>query len=185
MERLRKETRSRHVRLERDMGLTPYTVTRMNIVRLLGQFHRFYSSWESWIEASPVDRDFFDPRRKLHLIGHDLAALGLAVPRTDHAERIDLGSPSLERAFGSLYVVEGSTLGGQVINRWLEHSPWVPERGLSYFASYGRDVGVMWRRFQTMIGDRVPVSAHDEVVAGAVTTFDQMYFCLCGKEEMA
>ena len=102
------------MRLERDMGLTPYTVTRMNIVRLLGQFHRFYSSWESWIEASPVDRDFFDPRRKLHLIGHDLAALGLAVPRTDHAERIDLGSPSLERAFGSLYVVEGSTLGGQV-----------------------------------------------------------------------
>ena len=167
------------------MGLTPYTVTRTNIVRLLGRFHRFYQAWEPWMEASPVERDFFEPRRKLQLVERDLAAMGLAPPRSDRADEIMLGEPSLESAFGSLYVVEGSTLGGQVINRWLEHSPWVPDRGLSYFTSYGRDVGRMWRGFQATISDRVPVSAHDEVVAGAVATFDQMYLCLCGNEEMA
>ena len=78
--RLRRETATRHVRLERGLGLTPRTVTRDNVARLLLRFHRFFCAWEPWMEASPVDSAFFGPRRKLPLIERDLAAMGLLAP---------------------------------------------------------------------------------------------------------
>lgn len=56
--------------------------------------------------------------------------------------------PALPEALGCHYVLEGSTLGGQVISRHLQKTMGVvPGRGGSFFASEGRDMGVMWRAF--------------------------------------
>lgn len=185
IDRLRVETGEAHSRLERALALSPETLTRDIVARLLLRFRTFYSVWEPWIEASPLDRGFLAPRLKSPLIDRDIRALGLTVADRPASGRFDMGAPSVERALGSLYVVEGSTLGGQVINRWLGETAWLPAGGLAYFASYGRDVGRMWRVFQTVLCEAVLPSAHDEVVASATATFEHMHACLCGREEVA
>ncbi|MDT8295496.1 hypothetical protein RQ744_16070, partial [Roseomonas mucosa] len=54
-----------------------------------------------------------------------------------------------DAAFGALYVLEGSALGGQVILRRAEAALGLgPERGASFHASLGRPVGEGWRRFR-------------------------------------
>ena len=45
-------------------------------------------------------------------------------------------------------MVEGATLGGQLLRRHLApRLALTPERGLAYFAAYGDAVGPMWRAF--------------------------------------
>jgi heme oxygenase len=71
---------------------------------------------------------------------------------------------------GSVYVMEGSTLGGQVIGKALRSATWVPEGGLRYFNPYGPRTGAMWRNFCVAL-DAVSASAAQEVICGARDSF--------------
>jgi len=56
---------------------------------------------------------------------------------------------SITEALGCLYVLEGATLGGQVIGRHLKKNLALDEdRGCAFFCSYGDEVGLMWQSFQ-------------------------------------
>lgn len=77
----------------------------------------------------------------------DLLAGGLdtrdimALPRCPALPRLDRAS----RRYGALYVLEGSTLGGQVLAR--RFAPHVGDLPLAGLRGYGRDTGRMWRIF--------------------------------------
>jgi heme oxygenase len=78
----------------------------------------------------------------------------------------------LEAALGSLYVMEGSTLGGQVISRILDRSPDLIGR-VRYFDPYGPRTGAMWRAFRAGLRGRVAAGAdRRSIVAAAVQTFE-------------
>jgi heme oxygenase len=50
---------------------------------------------------------------------------------------------------GAMYVIEGSTLGGQYIARHVEHALGLfPGNGDAYFRGFGDRTGSMWREFQ-------------------------------------
>lgn len=185
MRRLREETAAHHKRLEDGLALSPQSVNEVRIRGILRGFYAFYRAWEPWIEVSPINKEFFAPRRKSPVVARDLRALGLKdfgqIPRFD----LRLGEPTLARAFGSLYVIEGSTLGGQIIERWIRSSAWMPEGGLEYFSSYGPYVGWMWKEFQRELSAKVPVSSQDQVIDGAASTFDNLHFWFCGLREVA
>ena len=87
------------------------------------------------------------PRRKSALLRADLRALGVdpdTVPRCDDLPAAD----TLAAGFGCLYVLEGSTLGGQLIARDVEATLGLgPDDGAGFYASYGADIGRMWRAF--------------------------------------
>jgi heme oxygenase len=56
--------------------------------------------------------------------------------------------PTLAHALGLLYVLEGATLGGQLLRRRLGPALGLTEeRGLAFFTAYGAEVGPMWRAF--------------------------------------
>ena len=82
---------------------------------------------------------------------------------------------SLAEAFGALYVIEGSTLGGRIISRELKRSVGVTsEHGGRFYASYGDERGDRWTAYKAALdqyAERHP-EAVDAVVHAAGDTFD-------------
>lgn len=181
--RLRTETAAAHARLERDVGLSPERVDEQSVRRMLTRFYGFYRAWEPWIEASPIEPSFFEPRRKLSLVSTDLAALGVRDMHRLPSFSPQLGPATAERAMGSLYVIEGSTLGSRVIGRWMQDAAWLPMGGLAYFASYGTDVGRMWRLFLDELALFAASSSQDEIIDAAKVTFERLHGWLCDRKE--
>ncbi len=107
-------------------------------------------------------------RRRRRLFEQDLLALGGGPLRPGP---VLPGVPTTAAALGRLYVLEGSSLGGQVINASLAARDGalsvVRLRGLS---PYGDRTGAMWRDYRRIVATW-PVEDADVVVASAVETF--------------
>lgn len=54
---------------------------------------------------------------------------------------------------GSLYVLEGSTLGGQIIRQMVLRSPGLANHELYYFSAYSEDTQTHWQNFKQQIND--------------------------------
>lgn len=92
----------------------------------------------------------FEERRKLAWIESDLTLLRVGGRISPNLECC-LDLPRLDcvaAGLGALYVIEGSTLGGQVVMRRLQRILGIsPLAGGRFFASYGDNIGTMWRRY--------------------------------------
>ncbi len=171
-ERLRSATRLPHQRLEAALGLVTPGVDEAHVVRLLERFHGFHAAWEPALEGRLPD-DIRVPRLKMPLLRNDLARLGVTTQRLRElplcmAARGLCGSEG--EAAGALYVLEGSTLGGQVISRALQGTPWLGGRALRYWNAYGPDTGRRWRETLAYL-EALPLDAGEQAVASAVATF--------------
>jgi heme oxygenase len=181
LQRLREETRAAHDAIERDLEALGAHLSLDRHRLLVARFFGFYAAWEPQVARTLSDDDFFAPRRKIPLLEQDLEFLGYdreavqALPRCSDPPAV----ASLPETLGSLYVLEGSTLGGQVIARRLERSLGLTEgRGYAFFRSYGREVGAMWRAFGARLG-ALPSSAGDASVRSAQLTFARLHTWLC------
>lgn len=169
LSRLKWETREAHERIERDLDLLSDGLTFGRYVTILARFHGFLRAWEPRIAHVLDDEAFFGPRRKLALAEADLAALALpplpprAVPLGFLTDRAS--------AMGSLYVLEGATLGGQLITRHVQRVLGLGDAGTAFFRSYGRDVGPRWQAFRLAMEALSSPRVDDAVVAGAQSTF--------------
>jgi heme oxygenase len=175
--RLKTETMAAHQSLEAHPRLLPLgegTLTRAGYGAVL---QRFLPFWEA-VEAAAYGRaDVAEILPDMHervlspKIAADLAALEmgrLPVP----APRVDWVT-DLPSAMGTIYVLEGSTLGGRVIiKRVMDQLGLTPENGAAYYHGYGADTGTKWKAFQTAIHSREWTAAEaDAIVAAANATF--------------
>lgn len=172
--RLREATSQAHQQLESLLGLLDSPMSYTRFVAVLMRFHGFHRVWEPALEQALGNDSFTVPRRRLSLIEHDLRALDIddldieALPVVPEAAQL---CRTLDGALGSLYVMEGSTLGGRVITRRLmEDADWCPEEGLLYFHPYGDLTGERWRQTLALL-ELVPPERHEAVVDGALETF--------------
>lgn len=170
---LRQATRERHARIDRLVDVSRMG-DRGRYGRILQAFHAFLGPWEQSVaNALPAHRHaWLHQRSRRHFLQQDLAALALTP--------LD-GSPAVPRlagnaaAWGSLYVLEGSALGGQVITRALAGAGLAPGRGSSYFNGWGDDASAMWREFRTEL--RAELARPDCIAAAcaaACATFDAL-----------
>ncbi len=131
------------------------------------------------------DWELAAPRGRAALIERDLQALG-APEGAAPTSLLDLGflvTPSA--AWGSLYVLEGSTLGGQVISKALRQAPWAPAGGLAYFNPYGKRTGEMWAGFRSALEAAAPTLETGKVCEGARATFATLQRTLAQPVEAA
>lgn len=177
--RLRSATRREHEAAEAALGLADPAITRDRYHLRLEQLYGFYAPIEErlaelggWGERG-VD---IEARRKAPLLRADLAALG-----AEPIDRIPLCSrlPPLEDAaagFGCLYVLEGATLGGQIISRHIRSTLGIiPGRGGSFFRGYGEQTGEMWRSFgAALTAFPVDAAADGRILTTAVATFCEL-----------
>lgn len=164
LEALRGATRAQHDEIESLLRLMdPLDLPRYTAI--LAGFDAFLGQWEPRVEAAlPLRlRTWWQPRRRHAFATDDLRHLGASTPAGDHAAAraaLDaLPLQTLPQALGSLYVIEGSALGGQVIAPKLQRElGLVPGAGASYFHGFGRDTGGMWREFRQVLAREVEPS---------------------------
>ncbi|MEI6559380.1 MAG: biliverdin-producing heme oxygenase [Rhodospirillaceae bacterium] len=108
-----------------------------------------------------------DYRRRLPLLLDGLSALGVAPPPAEAPIPLLEGEAS---CWGALYVVEGSTMGGQMIHRQLAARH--PAAALGFFLPHGDQAGENWRRFRTRLEVALGrPEALDQAIAAAIATF--------------
>ncbi|WP_153801186.1 biliverdin-producing heme oxygenase [Foetidibacter luteolus] len=145
--RLKEETKAAHQSLEKAMVVYIRKVqTEEQYVRLLQLFYGFYRPLEERI-ARYVDDSImpeFNSRAKTGRLLNDMDN-GAA---DDNILAVDLPViESLAAALGAMYVLEGSTLGGEYIAKMLASQSGIKDSRLSFFNSYGNKRMEMWAGF--------------------------------------
>ena len=173
---LRSATASQHRNAEKDLDLLRASFTRDDYVALLKRFYGFHLPWESKVGAVLEMElpDFFEPRKKLQNLEADLRYFGCVAE--DRSSIIPCNKlpllNSIGSALGSVYVIEGSSLGGRILTRhFSEHLGIRPDAGCSYFSGYGDQTGQMWSAFGELMAKRPPVE-NNEMLTAAVSTFE-------------
>ena len=191
LERLKHETHAAHMRLEATVDLPGRLRSAETYRALLARFYSFYAPLEPRILARSewAQHDFpIAQRAKVPALARDLAALGFtpealaALPRCEELPAL----ASFPAALGAMYVLEGATLGGQLISRAVRAElGFAPETGCAFFASYGRELGPMWQAFRALLARAEaenPASA-DAIVAGARATFAALGAWIAGAQD--
>lgn len=169
---LRSATAAAHVALENSLDLLRPPLERERFLRLLQRWQAFHATWQPAL-ASWLPPAITAPRDRLPALAHDIHALGGV--RVDGVP-VDLCTPApalcetRAAALGSLYVIEGATLGGRIVSRALAEAPWLPPGGLRSFEPYGSDFGLRWRETLDFIARAG--EPPEEIVDAAVRTFD-------------
>ena len=178
LERLRDETAHQHRSLEAHLPLLDPTLTRPMYAELLRRFWGYYDPIEEALltamQRGSMDFDYAS-RLKTPLLENDLNALGEPSFARLRCTRLPTLA-MLPQLLGSLYVIEGSTLGGQVITRHLAaHLGLRPESGCGFFNGYGPATGPRWRSFRAFLTEAAgSLDQDDLIVAGANDTFETL-----------
>lgn len=104
-----------------------------------------------------------DQRVKLPLIEKDLQSLSLDNQNTSH----DLEFSNEHEALGAMYVIEGSTLGGNVIAKQLSRTEGFDNVTFNFFGCYQENTGPMWKNFKEVLDTEVTEDNYHEVLSGA------------------
>lgn len=155
---LRKETRSLHVAVEDAFALDDRLADRGRYAALLWALRGFYPAAEvalvdvaGWQTLSPpID---VHARRRAGLLDADLLLLGQLSVEPATAPDRPVVALTLARALGSLYVLEGSALGGRII-AGRARANLGEDLPVSFFASAGRtNLTSDWRDLRAALDD--------------------------------
>ena len=178
-----KATETEHIQLHhhpllKDVMSASYPLTTYSL--LLSAYHTIYSTLEqsvmAYLGSHSIDFDY-QPRLKLPLLQKDLVNLNISVPSPSVIQGL---SPypaiaSLGDLIGSLYVLEGSTLGASRITLCLaKHHQLHTDNGAAFFNGYGEHTRDLWQQFLSFAEQSI---AHDPeqcalAIASAKNTFD-------------
>ncbi len=177
LEALRTGTALLHVALEKRLPFFCEQLDANWYQRLLQAYYGFYGPMEAALYDSGLIPDGFDTvmRVKTPTLLNDLRALQLtegaihALPRCTEIPTLD--SPAA--CLGALYVLEGATLGGQVLRREMALRLDVnADNGGAFLDVYGAETGRRWKDFLDYLG-RQPLDpgAKQRAVEAARSTF--------------
>lgn len=174
--RLKAETQSLHEETERALDLPARLTSLATYGQFLTVLAGFYTTAEKRLNEFPGWSDVgidLVARSKAALLLKDLNDLGLETHELASTELCELPEiPDLATGFGWLYVVEGSTLGGQFIARQVQQKlGFTAGSGCSFFLAYGDQTRALWHQFCERLsayhhrhpdtGDRIVVGARN------------------------
>jgi heme oxygenase len=186
---LRQGIRIHHDALERKMSPLLGTVSIHTYTALLQKLFGYYKPLEERIAALPGWHNLpvdLGRRQKAPLLARDLLWLKVTQPQLSQlpqCERLP-EVKSITQALGCLYVLEGATLGGQIIGRHLKKNLALDEnRGCAFFCSYGDEVGLMWKCFRETLSSHCSKhgrTEEEQLVTSACETFVSLDYWLFG-----
>jgi heme oxygenase len=182
IQRIKTQTLDSHTSLENSPLLRPISeksLTLTQYISILQKFYGFFYPMEEDIGRFAVEQYLpdFAQRRKAALLKQDLAC----ITRNKHLPLAicqDLPPVNnMAQAFGSLYVMEGSTLGGKMIYKVVKELLGLDQQnGLSFFYGYGADTGNKWKTFQQSLLNLTSehTNIDDQIIESANHTFLQL-----------
>jgi heme oxygenase len=184
MAELRTATWPSHQRLEKRLDVKSRFSDVISYRQHLEKMWGFCSAIERQIGAPVFGEALadYEKRRKIPLLSRDLMALGLDSPalgRLPHCETLpDCGDAAA--AFGCVYVIEGATLGGRTLLPLVQGRLGLTS-GTAFLASYGTEVGTMWRAFGVALDAWCDAPERRfRATQAAVATFTSLDGWLCG-----
>ncbi len=152
LDRLRRGTADIHAHLDESLPLTSPTLDPATYLAILSGFHAIQTAADRALAPHAQDLAAYGydvhSRHESAWLDHDFewwGSRGADVALVTAATFPEVASTA--DAFGWVYVLEGSTLGGQVILRHVARTLQLdPPDGCRYFVSHGDDVGPRWRR---------------------------------------
>jgi heme oxygenase (biliverdin-IX-beta and delta-forming) len=180
MAKLKSRTAHQHQATESGVNVMSPTLTVDEYKDLLVKFYSFYKIYETKVsdklQQISINLDYQNRLNTPRIVA-DLKNLGMseneiaAIKPTDELPQID----SAEKIFGSLYVIEGSNLGGQIISRHLKEKFGFDEtNGAAFFSGYGKETGKMWNEFREAITEFAENSDDEEIIGAAIETFEKI-----------
>lgn len=168
---LRRATAAEHAALEQSVPLLDPNLTVATYRVTLLRFASVVACWELVGRRMCPEPHLttFDARCRSALLLTDLQNIGestLAFPPC----QIALEEPA--SFWGALYVMEGSTLGGQLISRHLEEALGFRDgHGYRFFRGHGQDTGRLWKEFCALFEEETTGLDDGAVVRGAEQIF--------------
>ena len=144
-------------------------------IKLLQLFYSYFGAIEDRINLFIGSTELPDylQRRKSESLATDLRSLNGTLP--EKTALTDL--PEIKnylQAFGAMYVMEGSTLGGLIISQMITKQLGIRDKGLLFFQSYGEHLTTMWDSFRLTLNRQADNETDaQKVIAAADATFRQ------------
>jgi len=177
---LKQTTLPQHEALERNplsTALMNPELTREQYLTILQRFYGFVVPVEE--QVYPLLASISgntDKFKRAAMLREDLSILGMSSAEIDALPLLHTLPPAdnVAAAFGIVYVLEGSKLGGQFISRHVGSVLGIsPTNGLRFFTGHGRETGAIWNEFRYAMAD---FAVHSEqsaaVIQAAAHTFD-------------
>ena len=102
-------------------------------------------------------------KNKINSLKTDLNNLNISTENEEPTQNLE----NEAEAFGALYVMEGSTLGGNVIGKQLKRNPEFEGVEFNYFGVYGENTGPYWQEFKSIIDEKISEENYESCVTGA------------------
>jgi len=173
LQQLREKTAEHHKNLENCNLLKHFSqgsITLPIYEKILCKFYGYFSPIESQFQQIPLLPYYlsdYSSRRKTHALQRDLSFLN-SPDLQGKSLQICQNIPTvtnLNKAFGCLYVMEGSTLGAKVISKTIQEKLGISENnGGSYFHGYGPATGEYWRRFCAVLEHYAETEGNEEEI---------------------
>ncbi|MEN5032650.1 MULTISPECIES: biliverdin-producing heme oxygenase [unclassified Pseudomonas] len=174
LQQLRTATAVQHSTLEARLPLTHPQLDFGTYKRIIAAYYGFHLPLQQSMERFLAPQAIDPARQKIPALIKDLHALGLddlqiqALPLCTELPAID----SVAQLLGVMYVMEGATLGGQVLRRIIANRLGVDaDSGGEFLDVYGRDTGRLWKAFLKQLAEFDAPLHNAEVVQAACATF--------------
>ena len=182
---LKSETRDCHELSEQRLAdLVSPNLSIARYVHIVNHFSHFYGDFETRIDdlrsvGNLSSANFYTiERKKYSKLFADLKSISHQETETKPVvfnwsflkdEFIDA------QLWGMLYVIEGSTLGGQYIYKSIQNILGLDKnRGASFFSGYGDQTSMMWKHFLTELSNFQESLHFKEAVEAARWTFETL-----------
>ena len=170
---LKQRTKFPHQQLEKILLSKLKSISAVSdYVDILNSFYGYIKPLETFISTN-IDNNLlpdYNKRRKSDALQEDLRCFD---SRLGSSLCHDLPTVNnTYQALGALYVLEGSTLGGQIISRMIAQKLQLQNfDGLAFFKSYGDETLKMWDTFKQVLDEEVLQEDQHAVIETAEQTF--------------
>jgi heme oxygenase (biliverdin-IX-beta and delta-forming) len=168
---LRRATRAQHERIDGLVSLHRLHDSA-HYAGVLRVFASFLAGWEPSVAAAlPEWQEWLAARSRRALLLQDLRQLQIEAPPPASWPAYAHAAS----AWGSVYVLEGSALGGQFIARSLAQSGLHADNGAAYFHGWGSATARLWRETREVLNAQLASPRALELASAAArTTFDSL-----------
>ena len=180
LQRLREETSRNHAAIESQMPLLDPQMSLSTYRHLLARFWGYYAPLEDRLRTEveiywPTKEYRCSDRAKVPHLEKDLRLLRESLDQIGCCTNLpELNTPA--QVLGCLYVIEGATLGGQIISKHLLANLGLGvDNGAAFFNGYGANSGSQWQSFRSFLTRNAePLDQDDAIVASANETFSTL-----------
>lgn len=167
-------TRNVHHDLEKTLIARIKGITTIEgYVKLLAMMYGFYEPVEKVIDKHITTDDIphYALRRKAGALLDDIRIFVPGYQPPPLATELPFVN-SYTTALGSMYVMEGSTLGGKIISGMVQKQLQLQHgAGTSFFNSYGNEADKMWQTFRDKLDEPFSDADKNAILTAAENTF--------------